>query len=127
MYNYLELLPLKDIAKYAGGRPKDAVPFAGFPRQHPSDKSKLILVYDPLGVSPVVLEFKTEDVLFFEEIPSPVTEEGEGIPLVRLWVRKKAHGVIIEPFEVDNPVQFAGKSHEIRERFLEVFASNDDL
>ena len=121
MYNFLEMLPLKDIAKYAGGKPKDAIPFAGYPRQHRSDKNKLILVYDPLGPHPVVLEFKLEDVLFVEEIPSAVTEAGEGIPLVRLWICKGAHGVIHEPFEVDNPVKFAGKSREIRERFLGIF------
>jgi len=121
MYNYLEMLPLKDLTKYAGGHPKDAVPFAGYPRQHPSEKNSLILVYDPLGTNPTVLEFKLEDVLFVEEIPSAVTEAGEGIPLIRLWIRKGAHGVILEPFEVNNPVQFAGKSREIRERFLGTF------
>ena len=124
MFNYLEMLPLSEIAKYAGGgQPKDAVPFAGYPRQHPSEKNNLILVYDPLGSNPIVLEFKLEDVLFVEEIPSAVTEAGEGIPLIRLWIRKGAHGVILEPFEVDNPIQFAGKSHEIRERFLGTFAA----
>ena len=122
MYNYLEMLPLKDIAKYAGGRPRDAVPFAGYPRQHPSEKNQLILVYDPLGAIPTVLEFKLEDVLFVEEIPSAVTEAGEGIPLIRLWVRKGAHGVILEPFEVNTPIQFTGKIHEIRERLLGGFA-----
>ena len=125
MYNYLEMLPLKDIAKYAGGQRKDAVPFAGYPRQHPSEKNKLILVYDPLGPTPVVLEFKLEDVLFVEEVPSAVTEAGEGIPLIRLWIRKGAHGVIHEPFEVNNPIQFAGKSREIKERFLGIFTATD--
>ena len=123
MYNYLESLPLSDVAKYAGGHPRDAFPFAGYPRQHPSEKNKLILVYDPLGPVPTVLEFKLEDVLFVEEIPSAVTEAGEGIPLIRLWIRKGAHGVILEPFEVGNPIQFAGKSRDIQERFLGIFAS----
>ena len=118
MYNYLEMLPLSDIAKYAGGHHKDALPFAGYPRQHPSEKTKLILVYDPLGPNPTVMEFKLEDVLFVEEIPSAVTEKGEGVPLIKLWIRRRAHGVILEPFEVNDPMQFAGKSREIRERFL---------
>ena len=118
MHSYLEMMPLSGIAKYSGGKTKDAVPFAGYPRQHPSEKSKLILVYDPLGHNPTVLEFKIEDVHFIEEIPSVVTEDGEGIPLIKLWVRRGAHGVILEPFEVNNPVQFAGKSREIQERFL---------
>jgi len=118
--SYLEMLPLSDIAKYAGGHQKNAIPFEGHPRQHPSDKNKLILVYDPLGKSPTVIEFKLEDILYVEEIPSAFTEVGEGIPLIKLWMRKGAHGVIHEPFEVQSPLQFASKSREIRERFLGV-------
>ncbi|MCL2763199.1 MAG: hypothetical protein FWD36_08365 [Treponema sp.] len=118
MNNYLATLPLNKIAKYAGGQPKDAVPFAGYPRQASAETNQIILVHDPLGAVPTVMEFKLDDVLFVEEIPSAVTEDGEGIPLVKLWIRRGAHGVIIEPFEVDTPIQFANKSIEIRERFL---------
>jgi hypothetical protein len=119
-FSYLETLPLNKITKYAGGPPKNTIPFTGYPRQHPSEKNKLILVYDPLGPHPVVLEFKIDDVLFLEEVHSAVTETGEGIPLIKLWVRKGAHGVILEPFEVDEPVLFTKKTAEIRERFLTV-------
>ena len=121
--SYLEMLPLSGIEKYSGGPQADSVPFTGYPRQHPSEKNKLLLVYDPLGSTPTVLEFKLEDVTFIEEIPSAVTEAGEGIPLVKLWVRKGAHGVILEPFEVNSPMHFAGKVHEIRERFLNTAAT----
>jgi len=98
--SYLELLPLSSITKYAKGHPKDGVPFKGYPRVHPSDKGKLILVNDPLGTEPTVLEFKLEDILFVEETPSAVTEAGEGVPLVKLWIKKGAVGVKLEPFEV---------------------------
>jgi len=116
--NYLQMLPLSGIAKYTKGQPNDGVPFAGYPRAHPSEKDKLILVNDPLGPEPVVLEFKIDDVLFVEEISSAVTEAGEGIPLVKLWVKRGALGMILEPFEVNDPVQFAGKVREIKERIL---------
>ncbi|MDR2370104.1 MAG: hypothetical protein LBD71_01375 [Treponema sp.] len=116
--SYLETLPLGEIAKYSGGRPKNAVPFTGYPRQHPSEKNKLILVNDPLGANLSILEFKIEDVLLIEEVHSAVTETGEGVPLVKFWVRKGAHGVILEPFEVDDPVQFANKSRALRNRFI---------
>jgi hypothetical protein len=79
-------------------------------------------VYDPLGLHPVVLEFKMDDVLFIEETHSAVTEAGEGVPLVKLWVRKGGHGMILEPFEVNEPMQFAGKAYEIKERFLQNFS-----
>jgi hypothetical protein len=116
--SYLEMLPLSSIAKYTRGQPKDGLAFIGYPRQHPSDKSKLILVNDPLGPAPTILEFKLEDLLYVEEISSAVTEKGEGIPMVKLWIRKGAHGMIIEPFEVNEPVQFSAKVRDIRERFL---------
>jgi hypothetical protein len=119
-FSYLETLPLNKIARYSGGPPKNAVPFTGYPRQHPSEKNKLILVYDPLSLQPMVMEFKIDDVLYVEEVHSAVTESGEGVPLIKLWVRKGAHGVILEPFEVDEPVQFAKKHGDLRERLLRI-------
>jgi hypothetical protein len=121
--SYLEILPLGEITKYPGGPPKDTFPFTGYPRQHHLEKDKLIFIYDPLGLNPVVLEFRLEDVLYVEELHSAVTQSGEGIPLIKLWVRKGAHGVILEPFEVDDPVKFAGKNEELRDRFLNIQAS----
>jgi hypothetical protein len=105
--NYLEMLPVNNIAKYSKGHPNDGIPFTGFPRVHPSEKNKLILVYDPLGNEPAVLEFKLDDILFVEEVPSAVTEAGEGVPLVKLWIKRGAVGMILEPFEVNEPVQTA--------------------
>jgi len=98
--NYLELLPLNGITRHAKGHPKDGVTFEGCPRTHPSDKTKLILVNDPLGDEPAVLEFNLEDILYAEEIPSAVTEAGEGIPLVKLWIKRGSVGVKLVPFEV---------------------------
>jgi hypothetical protein len=115
---YLETSPLNSIVKSGGRPPKNAVPFIGYPRSHPSEKDKIILVYDPLGVYPSVMEFSTEDILFVEDIPQAVTESGEGIPLVKIWVRKGARGVLLEPFEVDNPIQFINKSRDKQGRLL---------
>ena len=107
--NYLEYLPLNKIAKYTKGPPKNAVSFMGYPQQHPTEKNKLVLVYDPLGSSPAVLEFKLEDLLFVEEVPQAVTEKGEGIPLIKLWIRKGARGMLLEPFEVDESIHFQAR------------------
>jgi inorganic pyrophosphatase len=104
--SYLEALPLNKIAKYGGGKPGNGVPFAGYPRKHPAEKDKLILVYDPLGTNTRVLEFLLEDVLYVEELPQAVTEAGEGLPMIKLWIRRGAHGVIMEPFEVDEERSF---------------------
>jgi len=114
--NYLEMLPLSGITKYSKDQGGEGVPFTGYPRAHPSDKTKLILVNDPIGLEPTVLEFKLDDVLFIEEIPSAVTETGEGIPLIKLWIKRGAVGVILEPFEVNDPAQFADKVRSVKKR-----------
>jgi hypothetical protein len=119
--SYLESLPLNEITKYSKGPPKDGAAFTGYPRQHPAEKDKLILVYDPLGANPAIMEFLLDDVLYIEELHSAVTESGEGVPLVKLWVRRGARGVILEPFdvdEVDEPVKFIQKTEEFRKAFL---------
>jgi hypothetical protein len=116
--NYLELLSIHRIAKNPGGKPREAVVFTGFPKIHPSDKGKFILVSDPLGDEPVALEFNMEDLLFVEELHSAVTVEGEGVPLVKIWVRKGAFGVMLEPFEVREPLQFTQKREQLRKRLL---------
>jgi hypothetical protein len=101
--NYLEELPLSSIAKYAKGQPNEGVPFMGYPRVHTHEKDKLILVNDPLGPEPKILEFKLDDILYVEEVPSAVTETGEGVPLVKLWIKRGAVGMIMVPFEVKDP------------------------
>lgn len=115
---FLENIPLNSIVTSAGRPPKNAVPFTGYPRPHPSEKDKILLVYDPLGVNPSLMEFKAEDLLFVEDIPQAVTESGEGIPLVKIWVRKGARGVLLEPFEVDDPIQFINKGRDKQGRLL---------
>jgi hypothetical protein len=117
MNTYLETLPLNHIVKRSGP-PENTVPFTGYPRTHPSEKDKLLLVYDPLGVNPALMEFKVEDILYVEEIPQAVTESGEGIPLVKIWVRRGGRGVLLEPFEVDNPIQFINKARDNQGRLL---------
>jgi inorganic pyrophosphatase len=116
--NYLELLPLSSITKYAKERPV-GIAFTGYPRVHPSEKNKLILIYDPLSEHPVVLEFKFEDIQFVEELSSAVNEAGESILMVKLWVRRGASGMILEPFEVAEGAQLAGKIRAVKERVLQ--------
>jgi hypothetical protein len=118
---YLESLPINKIAKYSEGHQKNALPFTGYPKQHPTEKNKIILIYDPLGISPAVLEFKLDDILHVEEVSQAVTEKGEGIPQIKLWIRRGAHGMFLEPFEVSEseqgPVSFMDVRRGIKERF----------
>lgn len=115
--SYLEYLPPNKIAKYHDGPPKNGVAFIGYPQQHPAENSKLILVHDPLGENPAILEFKVDDILFVEDVPQAVTENGEGIPLAKLWIRRGAHGMLLEPFEVDESVHFQDLRRGQKERF----------
>jgi inorganic pyrophosphatase len=124
MGSYLEYLPLNKIAKYTKGTPKNGVAFSGYPQQHPTDKSKLILIYDPLGENPAILEFKVDDILFVEDIPQAVTEKGEGIPMVKLWMRRGAHGMLLEPFEVDESLQFLEMRQKQKTRFMKQSSGN---
>ena len=121
MGSYLEHLPINKIAKYSGRPPKESVSFTGYPRQHPTEKNKLILVYDPLGEAPTILEFKLEDILYVEEVPQAVTEQGEGVPITKLWIRRGARGMLLEPFEVDESLRFM----EMRQGFKERFSKGD--
>jgi len=122
---YLEHLPLNKIAKYSGRPPKESVPFVGYPQQHPTEKNKLILVYDPLGEAPTILEFKLEDILYVEDEPQAVTEQGEGVPITKLWIRRGAHGMILEPFEVDESLRFMELRKEQKERFSKSASKGD--
>ena len=117
-FNYLETLPLNNITKYSDGPPKNGVPLTGYPQQHRTDKNKIILVYDPLGSSPAVLEFKLDDILYVAEVHSAVTEKGEGVPLVKLWVRRGARGVLMEPFEVDESLGFLELRGKQKDHFM---------
>jgi len=123
--SYLGYLPLNKIAKHPGGPPKNGVPFCGYPQQHPAEKDKLILVFEPLGKNPTILEFKVDDVLYVEDIPQAVTEQGEGIPLVKLWMRRGSHGMILEPFEVDEFVQFTDLRKRQKDRFAKQAAQEN--
>ena len=116
--SYLEYLPLNKIAKYQDGPPKNSVSFTGYPQQHPTEKSKLVLVYEPLGENPALLEFKVDDILYVEEVPQAVTETGEGIPLAKLWIRHGARGMLLEPFEVDESLHFLELRGEQHRRFV---------
>ena len=115
--SYLEHLPLNKIAKHPGGPPKNSVPFIGYPQQHPAEQNKLILVYDPLGEAPTILEFKIDDILYVEDMPQAVTEQGKGVPMTKLWIRRGAPGMLLEPFEVDESVRFLELRQVQKERF----------
>jgi inorganic pyrophosphatase len=89
-------------------RPKDLkelkkthVPFSGSPLKHPYDPKKVILVPDPYSGSPFYYEFKSDDIIFAEKLPSIVNLEGETTTMVRFWVKKRSRGILCTPFLVE--------------------------
>jgi len=122
---YLESLPLNKIARYSEGYQKTALPFTGYPKQHSTDKGKLILICDPLEDDPEVLEFKLDDIYFVEEVSQVVTEKGEGIPILKFWVRRGARATFLERFEVGEHTLYMEVRREIKAKLAKKKSEED--
>ncbi|PCI30412.1 MAG: hypothetical protein COB67_01835 [SAR324 cluster bacterium] len=79
---------------------EEAVPYIGQPKKHPSDAGKIFLRMDPLSSQGQVLEFRTEDVVFAEEMNTLTSKNGTSYRITKIWVRKGAVGIKLEPFSV---------------------------
>ena len=66
------------------------VPFTGSPRRHPYDDHKVVLIPDPYSTRTYYYEFNAPDITHAEELPSLVDMNGDAVPMVRLWVKKKS-------------------------------------
>lgn len=101
---YLESTPLKEIILYKKSDEeysKRCIPFRGNPRKHPYDKEKILLIEKPFSSSTAFYEFKLEDVTHVDDQASLVTETGESLRMVELWVKKGSFALQYEPFEVE--------------------------
>lgn len=112
--DYLESEPFFEIQRYKSTPPQDAVPFVGTPRKHPYDDGKIVLVGEPSAENPGVCEFLVGDIVHAEDLASPVTQNGESYPMVRIWIRRGSVGIRYEPFEVDTPPRFFGISPDLK-------------
>lgn len=98
---------VKVFALQAYVRPKDRsqlrethVAFTGTPHKHYYDPDKVILVSDLFSSNTFYYEFLTKDISFVEEMGTTVNMDGEALPMMRLWVKKKSIGVRCTPFVV---------------------------
>ncbi len=109
MRRYLGTEPLHEVARYSahGGSVAESVAFTGAPRKHPYDAERLILIADPFSAQTIFYEFRLEDVVHVDELPSLVTESGETVAMVRLRVKKAAFGLRYEPLIVADTMQDA--------------------
>lgn len=100
---FLDSLPVHEIIRYAGGdeyRGKSTT-YDGAARKHPYDKDRLLLVPSPLEHLNVIYDFQINDILHAEPLRSLVTEKGESLQIVRLWIRYGSVALKMEPFRVD--------------------------
>lgn len=81
---------------------KTHVSFSGSPKKHPYDSERVILVADPFSTNNLFYEFNKEDISYVEELTSLVTQDGETIPMVRVWVKKMSVGIRCSPFIVED-------------------------
>jgi inorganic pyrophosphatase len=123
--SYLGGQPFTEIAAYKPDSHAAGIAFTGVLRKHPYDEDKCLLIADPSGCEPAILEFRVADVLGADERPSPVDEGGHSLQLVRLWIKKGSFGIRYEPFEVDEPVKKGSESQPIRERIMKTVRCQD--
>ncbi len=81
---------------------KTHVAYTGSPQKHYNDPEKVILVIDPYSSNISYYEFHSTDISFIEELQTIVDTDGQTIPIMRLWVKKKAIGVRCMPFVVES-------------------------
>ena len=100
---YIQSLPAHDIVRYVSGESYHgkSTPFEGAPRKHPYDSQRILLIPSPFENPHVIYEFLMADVLHAEELQSVVTEKGDNLQIIRLWIRNESVGLKMEPFRVE--------------------------
>jgi len=79
---------------------KTHVAYTGTPQKHYHDPDKVLLVIDPFSTNVSYYEFHSADISFVEELQTIVDIKGRTIPIMRLWVKKRAVAVRCTPFVV---------------------------
>ena len=103
----LKISASKEIQKYNASVDREElfarfVSFAGAPRKHPYDPTRILLVTDPFSQQTSFYEFDSDDIVYAEEINTLVTPDGESVNMVRIWVRKGSIGLHCTPFLVED-------------------------
>ena len=82
--------------------PVEAVPFVGQAKQTETEPGKVLLRLNPLSSNDALVEFKTADILFAENIETVSRKDGTTFEIVKIWVRIGSVGIKLEPFSVQN-------------------------
>lgn len=98
------LIAKYQIEPYRGGQKRlerIAVAFTGSPRGR-AEGEKVLLVNDPVSTHSFIYEFRNADVVYVEEAPNLALPDGSAISMVRVWIKKGATALKIEPFHVED-------------------------
>lgn len=98
------LIAQYQIEPYRGNYEKlrqSAVMFTGSPRTSNS-QDRILLLNDPGSQHSFFYEFRTSDILYAEEAANLSLPDGSTAARVRLWIRKGATALKIEPFHVQD-------------------------
>ena len=79
---------------------KTSIAYQGILHKHPFETEKVILMEPPFSRPKVCYEFKIIDITKIEELPNIVTETGENIRMVKLWIHKGSFALRMQVFEV---------------------------
>lgn len=91
---------------------EEAVPYIGQPRQQEGDPDKIYLRLNPLSSNGAILEFKTKDVVFAENVKTVSEKDGRAFQIAKIWIRKGSVGIKLEPFSVQDFSDVLGKDFE---------------
>ena len=78
---------------------EESTPFCGALRPH-YNPNMILLLTSPLEYSSEVFEFRSEDILYAEELSSLSKPNGVTVEQVRLWVRNGSPAMRMEPVRV---------------------------
>lgn len=128
---YLDSTPFHDLVRYAEHSALDAVAFTGTLRKHPYDTEKCLLLTSRQEKLPwieegVIIEFRMQDVVAADGLPSVVDEAGHARTSVRIWVRRGAIALRYEPFEVGDRPLGPKESPALREKLSRIVASQQE-
>lgn len=90
----------------------EAIPYIGQPKQHESEPNKIFLRLNPLSSNGAILEFKTEDIMFAEDVKTVSQKDGAAFQIVKIWVKKGSIGIKLEPFSVQDFSEILGKDFD---------------
>jgi len=105
MSNIVEVISEKrEVEKYSDPNRliNEAIPYIGQPKRHESDPDKVFLRLNPLSGNGALLEFKTKDVVYAENVKTVSQKDGSAFQIIKIWIKKGSVGIKLEPFTVQD-------------------------